>query len=195
MPRLRCLLPLSIVLFALACSEPPNKELHQAQGAIDAARAAGADQYAPEEFAAAVEALRQAEEAVAQRDHRLALDRALDSRERAQAAAKLGASQKAAVRSEAERLLANVTSTIAQAAARLSAAEAARTPKPALDGLRTALATARAAVDDAGKALAAEDYLAARERLRGVSEALRAAMQAVPATPPAKPARPARRGR
>ncbi len=195
MPRLRWSVLLFFAVHTVACSEPPNRELHQAQGAIAAARAAGADQYAAEEYTAAVDALRQAEEAVAQRDYRLALDRALDSRERAQAAAKLGASQKAAVRSEAERLLANVTSTIALAAGRLAEAEAARTPKPALDPLRSALASARAAVDDAGKALAVEDYLEARRRLQGVSETLRAAVQAVPPAPPARPTRPARRGR
>ena len=79
--------PVSLV----ACGEPPDKEMHQAQGAIDAARAAGADTYAPDEFKAAVDALARAQDAVAQRDYRLALNNALDSRERAQNAARMGA--------------------------------------------------------------------------------------------------------
>ena len=37
---------LPLLLLATACSEPPHKELDRAQGAIDAARAAGAEQYA-----------------------------------------------------------------------------------------------------------------------------------------------------
>ena len=78
----------------MACGgEPPDKEMQQAQGAIDAARAAGADQYAHEEFAAAQEALTHANEAVEQRDYRLALNHALDSRERAQNAANGGRRQ------------------------------------------------------------------------------------------------------
>ena len=38
------------LLLCAACSEPPQKEIDRAQGAIDAARAAGADQYAPDDF-------------------------------------------------------------------------------------------------------------------------------------------------
>jgi hypothetical protein len=180
-----------VLVSALACGAPPSKELHQAQGAIDAARAAGADDYAREDYDAAVTALARAEQAVSERDYRLALSQALDSRERAQAAAKLAASQKAQVRSEAERLLAQVTSIVAVAAERV-AADGAKTPKAALTALEDAIASARIALDDAGKALASEDYLEARRRLDGVGVALNAALQAIPAPPPQ---RPARRGR
>ena len=69
-------------LAAGGCGEPPSKEMHQAQGAIDAARAAGAERYAADTLAAAVKALAQADLAANQRDYRLALNHALDSRER-----------------------------------------------------------------------------------------------------------------
>ena len=128
------------IVSLVACGEPPDKEMHQAQGAIDAARAAGAETYAPDEFKAAVDALTRAQDAVAQRDYRLALNNALDSRERAQNAAKMAADGKAAARSAAERLLADVTSAIAVSAARLQAAEAARAPKTATDPLKEGLA-------------------------------------------------------
>lgn len=177
-----------LALAASGCDEPPNKELHQAQGAIDAARAAGADSYAVEDYTAAVGALKRAEDAVGQRDYRLALSQALESRERAQTAAKLAASQKAAVRSEAERMLAEVTSATTVATGRLST-DGPRLSKPVSAALSAAIANARAAVEDAGKALADEDYLEARRRLTGVREALRAALQALPPTPPARPTR------
>ena len=177
-----------VVAVTAGCGDPPSKELHQAQGAIDAARAAGADSYATDEFAAAVDALARAEAAVGQRDYRLALSQALDSRERAQNAAKLAASQKAAVRSDAEHLLAELTSAAAMASARLSA-ETSRTSSPAAIALQSALQTARGALDDAGKALATEDYLEARRRLQGVRDALVTAQQALPATSPTRPAR------
>lgn len=180
-----------LALFAAGCADPPSKELHQAQGAIDAARAAGADSYAVEEFTSAVDALTRAEAAVTQRDYRLALSQALDSRERAQNAAKMAASQRAAVRSEAERLLAELTSAAAMASARL-AAETARTPSPAVLALQSAVQSARSALDDAGKALAIEDYLSARRRLQGVRDALVAVHQALPAPAPPRPARRAR---
>jgi len=191
MPRLVVSCLLTCLVAAAGCANPPSKELHQAQGAIDAARAAGADAYAAEEFTAAVDALARAEAAVGQRDYRLALSQALDSRESAQSAAKLAASQKAAVRSEAERLLAEVTSAVAVAGARLSA-ETSRTPSPAVVAAQSAVQNARAALDDAGKALATEDYLEARRRLQGVRDTLLAAQKALPPTPSP---RPAKRGR
>ena len=88
--RARLLPALCLALFVtIGCGgEPPDKEMQQAQGALDAARAAGADRYATEEFTAATLALVNAKEAVDQRDYRLALNHALDSRERAQNAAR-----------------------------------------------------------------------------------------------------------
>ena len=72
---------LVVVLVAISCAEPPHKEMDQAQGAIDAARAAGAEQYAAAEFTAATKALAQSNEAVTARDYRLALNYALDRNE------------------------------------------------------------------------------------------------------------------
>jgi hypothetical protein len=60
--------------------------MDQAQGSIDAARAAGADRFATEQYGAAVKALQNAQDAVALRDYRLALNYALDARDRAQRA-------------------------------------------------------------------------------------------------------------
>ena len=51
---------LCALVFCAGCSEPPQKEMSEAQGAIDAARAAGAERYAVEEFRAATTALKSA---------------------------------------------------------------------------------------------------------------------------------------
>ena len=65
-------LALIIAILSASCAEPPNKEMNQAQGAIDAARAAGADKFAAAEFTAATDALKRSEDAVAAGDYRLA---------------------------------------------------------------------------------------------------------------------------
>ena len=127
-PPLLC----SCLLF-VACATPPTREMDQAQGSIDAARAAGADRYATEQYEAAVKALQSAHDAVGQRDYRLALNYALDSRDRAQRAAKEAASQQAVLRSAAERRLGQVTASLDQAKQRLGAAESARVPRRSLD--------------------------------------------------------------
>src|SRR3989442_1051555 len=66
---LRLLSCLLAALVITACGDPPNKEMDQAQGAIDAARAAGADRYAATEYSAATDALKRAQDAVAQDDY------------------------------------------------------------------------------------------------------------------------------
>ena len=159
-----------------ACTDPPNREINQAQGAIDAARAAGADRYARAEYDAAVLALKGAQQAVIDRDYRLALNNALDSRERAQNAAREAADQKAILRSQVERTLGELTVTLEQAHERLAAAEAAGVAARTLAGPRAVIATAETAVQKAGAAVAQEDYPGARQVLADVAPRLSAAI-------------------
>jgi hypothetical protein len=169
--------------------------MHQAQGAIEAARAAGAEQYAAGELAAAVKALQQADAAAAQRDYRLALNHALDGRERAQNAAREAAAGRAAARSRAERLLADVTAALATATARLDAADVAKLPKTALAEPRDQITTVQKAVQEAGAALGREDYLGAAQVLEGRVDAVHAATVRLDEALAAPPPRPTRRRR
>src|SRR5258705_8102036 len=157
-------LPACIVAAVLvtACGDPPNKEMDQAQGAIDAARAAGADRYATSEYTAATDALKRAQDAVAHRDYRQALNEALDSREHAQNAAREAADTKAQLRGEGERDMAQIAALIAEANTRLAAATRARIPRRVLDGPRRELAAVDESVQKAGEAVKADDYLSAK---------------------------------
>jgi hypothetical protein len=183
---------IAVAAWSTACGEPPNKEMNQAQGAIDAARAAGAEEYAGEELQAATDALRRAEEAVNQRDYRLALSHALDSRERAQNAARDAADGKARARSRAESLVAQVTTTLAAASGRLKQAEAARVPKKVLADPQAEIVAAQAALQEAGTALGREDYQGAAGVLNGHAARLRAATAALDQALASRPARPGR---
>ncbi len=173
-----CLL-LSCTLVCFACISPPEKEMNQARGAIEAAKAAGAEQYAPDEYKAAVGALKRSEEAVDQRDYRQALNSALDSREQAQNAARTAANQKAVVRSQAERELNDLQPIVAQAQARLKAAETTRAKRRALQADRRAIEDAEASVQKARAAMSREDYIGAREAIQGVSDKVRAAINEI----------------
>jgi hypothetical protein len=163
-------------LLVSACASPPTREMGQAQGAIDAARAAGADRYAVDEYNAAVEAMKQAQDAVEQRDYRLALNHALDSRERAQAAAKHAATEQATLRSSAERRLGEVTAMLAQANQRLAAAEAAHVPRRSLTTARAAIKGADTSLQKAGTAIKDGDYYASQKDLAEGSAQLKHAM-------------------
>src|SRR5437763_131435 len=128
---------LSATILTASCGDPPEKEMQQAQGAIDAARAAGADEYAHDELVAANDALRRAREAVDARDYRLALNHALDSREHAQTAAKATADNKAIARADADRALIAATTALTEARGRLRAPDSGQAPAKALALRRT----------------------------------------------------------
>jgi hypothetical protein len=171
MSSLRRLVVSLAVLAAVAgaaCGDPPDKEMQQAQGAIDAARAAGADQYAREEFAAAEDALKRSHDAVAQRDYRQALNTALDARERAQAAAKESADRKAIARTDATTALAGADAALHDSRARLKAAETARLPGRSLAAARRAIDNGESAVQKARTAFDQGDYPAAISTARSV---------------------------
>jgi hypothetical protein len=164
------------LFFALACATPPSREMDQAQGAIDAARAAGADRYATAQYEGAVKALENAHTAVAQRDYRLALNHALDSRDRAQNAAKEAASQQAVLRSGAERRLGQVTALLDHARNSLTAAEAARVPRRSLNAARVAIGDAETHLQKAGTDIQAGNY---RESQDGLAESAKTLQTAI----------------
>jgi hypothetical protein len=182
--RLTSILPL--VAFLVGCAEPPHKEMNQAQGALDAARAAGAEQYAAAEFAAAAGALKQSEEAVVLKDYRLALSLAIDSRSRAQGAAKTAVENRAKARGDAERVLAETNALLAQARTRLAQPALSKTPRRTLTEWRNAIAADEKVMQEARAAVEANEYRRAVELTEGLStriQALLADMEKGPAPP------------
>jgi hypothetical protein len=171
----------SVLLLAFvvaACAEPPNKEMDQAQGAIDAARAAGAERYAGTEYSAATIALKNSNDAVAAGDYRLALNYALESREHAQNAAREAADTKAQVRGDVERTMAEIAALLAQANTRIPAARRRLAPR-ILRQPEADITAANADVQKAGEAIKADDYLTARMQLEGVKARIEGALQTI----------------
>ena len=182
----RFLLSFAVVaaMLGAACGDPPDKEMQQAQAAIDAARAAGADQFAREEFAAAEDALKRSHEAVAQRDYRLALNAALDARERAQTAAKQAADGKAAARVDAERALAEADAALHESRAKLkSRRSGARSPRSCSARRAGRLLMARRAVQEARTAMSEGDYRRAIDRSRSATARLQGTTRDLDAVP------------
>jgi hypothetical protein len=166
---------LASLLIAPACAEPPNKELDQAQGAIEAARAAGADQFAPDELKAAVDALDRARASVEQRDYRQALSLAIDAKERAREAARSGAERMAQHRSEAEQAIDAATRALAAAEQRL-APESGRLSAPQHAALRDGLAAASRTLQEARAAFDKHTYPQAKASADAVLARVRETM-------------------
>ncbi len=183
----------AVVLFA-ACSEPPTKEINQAQQAVDAARQAGAEQYASETYTAATTALKQAREAVDQRDYRLALSRAVDANDRAHEAATAAADNKAKARSQAEAAINATNVSVNHLQARLKVAEEVRVPPRELSPARAALKDAEGTMQKARALLAAGDYPAAITAVAALDTQIRSEIRVVEAAITLRTARrPARK--
>ena len=176
---------LALLLLLTACGTPPHKEMDQAQGAIDAARAAGAERYATDELTAATTSLTAATQAVEQNDYRLALNHALESRERAQNAARIAAETQGKLRAEIERTTTEVKALLVQANGRLTTAEKTRVARRVITDTRKAVATATGDVQKAdaavqmGNVAEAQAILArAKQQLSEVITGLDAALRA-----------------
>ena len=162
----------TLALAVAACGEPPEKEIQQAQGAIDAARAAGAERYARDELAAADKALKDANDAVNDRDYRLALNHALDAREHAQAAAKQASDGKAAARADAERVLRDATQALTEARTRLKAAEGAHVAPRTLSDARRLIADGDATLQKARAEYRVGNYADVPDTIAGTTTRL-----------------------
>jgi hypothetical protein len=181
--RLRLVAISLAALAVLACSEPPQREMHQAQGALDAARAAGAETFAAGEYGEARSLLEQAGQAVEQRDYRLALRHALDARERAEEAARAAADRKAEARGQAERALAGAETAVRDARRRLETARAARVRARDLAPLVKAIEAAESDLQKARAAMKQETYLDVPKAVEGIDARLDAAIRELDARP------------
>jgi hypothetical protein len=188
MLRVARLLALITAILSVNCAEPPHKEMNQAQGAIDAARAAGADKFAASEFTAAVEALKRSEQAATDGDYRQALSHAMDSRERAQNAAKMAVDGRADARGQAERAVSEVATLLTRAQTELKNPELARSNNKNLRTARSTVAAADKMLQEARAALKAEDYAGVTKALNGAAAQLQAALTEIDATTAPRPA-------
>lgn len=155
---LRAALALAVLALSLACSAPPDKERHQAEGAIAAARAADAVRYAPKALEMAESALAGYDAAVAQRDYREALRLALEARDTAFQAARDASDEKASVRSQAEQMITEGTTLLVSWDGRPASRTSARPTPGAEVSAGTLVPDARLALQEARSKLDQADY-------------------------------------
>jgi hypothetical protein len=191
----RRLLVIGVLLcLVTGCSEPPQKEIDQAQVALDAARDAGAGRYASSEYTAAASSLEKARSAVDQRDYRQALNYALDSRQRSAEAARLAAEEKSRAKRDVEALYGEAATRANRLQSALRTAETGGVPAKSLKNPQASLRGARATLQKASAAISAGNYDDAGKWLtevRGKLDASIVEVQKIP--PPAKGTR--KRGR
>lgn len=190
-----CLLaPLVLAMALSACGSPPEAEMNEARQALAAARAAGAQQYAAQEYAQAAAAIQRSERFVTEGDYRQALSAALEARELAGTATASAAHGKEVARAAAAASLSQTNASLAQARAFVDQATAhpprTRPERVHVSEVRRAVVVANVAVQKAREAMGREDYAAVSKDLEGVAARLDEVLTAKPAPPPApKPRR------
>lgn len=182
-------LAVTALLLALGCSEPPQKEIDQAQTAVDLARTAGADTYAPEHFAAATSGLQKARAFVDERDYRQALSYAIDARQRAQDAIRQAADGKGRAQRATDALVTDVMAKTGKLQTALQAAEAANVPSKELRVSQAAAADVQQALQEARTEIGAGNYVGADQMLTSVRKKLDEAIQGVENIPRPSPRR------
>lgn len=187
--RCRFAAVLSAVVLGAACAAPPTKELSLAEGAIAAARAAGAAQYATADLTAAEERLARAQADVAARDYRAALGHALEANSQAQTAARAAADGRVKARLAADDTLDGFAVRIEQVETQLASDEAKRVPAAAR---RRAAGQVAAALDllAATRAAVERGDFASLEATRQATTALDAALAAITPPPAKRPRAP-----
>ena len=188
-PVVRRLLVIALLLLATAgCSGPPQKEIDQAREAVDAARAAGAERYAPTEYTAAASSLQKAHAAVDLRDYRQALNYAIDARQRAVEAARVAADGRTRAKAAVEALYGEVATIANRLQSALRGAETAA-PAKTLRAGQASLRDGRALLQKASAAITAGNYEEATRTLTAVRGKLEGALvdvQNIPPRPPRK---------
>ena len=170
------LVAFSVLVVSLAsCAKAPQAEIDGANVAIEAAKTAGADRYAPESFNAASEALKTAVTAVEEQNAKFALFRNYDAAKTTLASVSTLATKavdettakKAALKAEVTQNLADLTAAIASDKELLAKAPKGKEGKAALEAIGQEIAVVETVNTEVTAGLANnEDVLTLSEKIK-----------------------------
>jgi hypothetical protein len=149
-------------LWLAACNHPPLQEVAAAEGLLEQARSEGAEEFAPERWKEAQEALRTAKARLQERDYRGAISSATEAAERSRAAGQAAVAGKAAARQTVEADRAEVDAVLAELASLRGQAAKARVPEATFAEVEGAAAAVREGLKEVESRLEQGDLLAAR---------------------------------
>jgi hypothetical protein len=175
---------LASCLTVAGCAAPPNQEIGDAQKALKAAQAAGAEEYARKTYDLAAESYRRANQAVLDGEYRLALSKALESREYSQQAIRQASDLNVRTREQVHQQLTDVAQLLADTALRIeSAGRAGASARVVADARRT-MTRVTADLQKAIAALGSEEFVKARPILDGIKGRLQKTLAALDAATP-----------
>lgn len=155
---------LLLLLLVSGCAKPPTEEIEAAKAAIEAAKAAEADVYAPNEFGAAQSALADAEAKVGNKKYDLAKTSAIQAKEKADAAVTAAGPAKAKAKAEAEQQLTEARAAVTEVKGMIETAP----PKADLGTLKTDVEQVETGLTEADAAYNREDYKGAASKAKAI---------------------------
>jgi hypothetical protein len=161
-----------VVLGLAACAAPPQQLMDQSRQAMEDAKASGAEMYASDGMAKAMEAFNAAEAEIAAQGKKFAASRnykvAMEKYQESMAAfeqAKMDAvSAKDAMKAEVDGIMGEATALVDGVEQKLAKVVASK-PKMDLTAWQNDVAGLRQAMTDAGAAVTAEDYPTAKSKI------------------------------
>ena len=177
---------LSMMFIAVGCGSPPQAELDSAQAALDAAKQAQADVYAPDAYTRAKNSLADARAKVEQSDYEAAKTSAVQAKEQAEQALSLAGTNKQQMMVEAQNIANRVSTGLGDARTALDGAPRGKGADDDLDQLRADLGQAEASLSGARNSLnggnaksALEQAKSADNKLSSVQSAVQVAMKKI----------------
>lgn len=147
-----CLI-MGLTLVAVGCAKPPTQELDAAKAALDAAKAAEAEVYAPDTYRSASNAMSEANTKVEQKDYEGAKASAIQTKELADRAKSEANTNKQQIRDEAQALINRIAPGINDARTSLNNAPRGKGADSDLDQLNADLSQADANLSSARSSL------------------------------------------
>lgn len=181
----------TVLLFGLAtilmsCAQPPQEEIDAAQAALNEAKQAQADIYAPDTYQAASAALDDANAKVVEKDYETALASALRSAELAGQAGSEAEVNKQETRDEAQAVVSRASAGLTDARMALNETPRGKGADDDIDQLRSDLGQVEAGLSDARENLnagafkdALDQAQTAESKLSQVVDAMQMAMQKI----------------
>lgn len=161
-----------VALLAGACAKAPQQAIDAAKAALEEAKAAEANRYAPQEFAAANDTLNAALAEVEKQNGKFALFRSYKKAARmlaqaqtlANAAKDAAVANKEKVKNEATQLLQSAAEAVANVEKLLAKAPRGKEGREAIAAIKADLDAVKANLDAANTAFTNGDYLTARDK-------------------------------
>lgn len=174
-----------VLMFVMGCKEAPQQLLADADAAMQAAQTAEANRYATDLFNAAKDSLSAAQAEVEQQNSKFALlrnyDRATALLNSAIAAFKsasdAAATNKEAVRTEADTLMAQVAPKIEAAKKLMAKAPKGKEGRAALEMIQADINAVESSLSEAQNAMTSKDYLTARDKAQAAMSKIDSVIQ------------------